>query len=141
MGAFSLMVCGKFQDGLVATSEEEARIGAHLAACLETLPAPVGEAVAKGGPWLALSADVGGLFLSRMSVIQVAAINAKAKREGRVADGSEAPRGAAGPIADTVTGPIAPNPADVSPRQPESPWASGAAPSATGIIAPEPLMT
>jgi hypothetical protein len=132
-GAFSIAVTGRFQVGLIATDEEEARLGKHLAACLDTLPAPVGEAISKGGPWLALGSDLGGMVLSRMAVLQQASLAAQHRRGLRtVSDGP--PPGASGPIA-ADGGIVAPDPSQVPPNQPASPWAA----SVTGIIAPEPV--
>ncbi len=86
---------------LALSTHEENDIGDALAACLETLPAPIGETVGMIGPWGKLCTSLGGAVLKRMALIAAA----KAAQRVMVPQG---PRG----VAPTV--PQAPAPAGVT---------------------------
>jgi hypothetical protein len=116
----SLLLCGDVAPLSLDTTEER-EIGAALAACLQTLPTPIGETVGMLGPWSKLASTLGGAILKRMAMITTARAAAKVKAP------TQGPRAAA----PTVPYAPAPNGQTVPPPPPF--------PNAGDVYAPTPV--
>lgn len=126
-GGASLVLTGGF--ALAASKEEEVEIGDALAECLDTLPAPIGDAISKGGPWLRLGSRLGASVLSRMALVRQSQMLAVQQR--KYPQGVPPTNG--GPATQTATADVmAPDPSKASMGVPQaaSPW---------DVVAPEPV--
>jgi hypothetical protein len=108
-GGVSLLLCGDVAP-LSLDDGEEREIGAALAACLQTLPTPIGETVGLLGPWSKLASTLGGAVLKRMAMIAAARRATKA-----AAAPVQGPRAAAPtvPHAPPPNGHVTPPPWDI----------------------------